>query len=77
MDRRLAEMSVGDRGRVAGFKKGLDNYRKKLISMGLIKGTEFTVNRVAPMGDPVEIEVRGYSLSLRKDEATALLVEGM
>jgi ferrous iron transport protein A len=77
MIRSLAEMSVGDRGRVTGFDKGLDSYRKKLISMGLIKGTEFTVNRIAPMGDPVEIEVRGYSLSLRKDEATVLFVEGM
>jgi len=43
--------------------------------MGLIKGTEFTVNRVAPLGDPVEINLRGFSLSLRKDEATALIVE--
>jgi ferrous iron transport protein A len=73
----LADMSVGDRGRVAGFEKGLDKYRKKLLAMGLIKGTEFTINRVAPMGDPVEIEVRGYHLSLRKDEATALFVEGV
>lgn len=73
----LADMSVGDRGRVTGFEKGLANYRKKLLAMGLIKGTEFTINRVAPMGDPVEIEVRGYNLSLRKDEAAALFVEGV
>ncbi|BBO70021.1 iron transporter FeoA [Desulfosarcina alkanivorans] len=77
MGRKLADMSVGDRGRVTGFEKGLEKYRTKLISMGLIKGTTFTINRVAPMGDPVEIEVRGYNLSLRKDEATALFVEGV
>jgi ferrous iron transport protein A len=43
--------------------------------MGLTPGTEFTVTRYAPMGDPVEIEVRGFALSVRKDEATMLLVE--
>lgn len=77
MGKRLADMAVGDRGRVTGFEKGLENYRKKLLAMGLITGTEFTINRVAPMGDPVEIEVRGYNLSLRKDEAAALSVEGV
>jgi len=77
MGRTLSEMSVGDRGRVLGFEQGLETYRTKLMAMGLIKGTEFRVSRVAPMGDPVEIETRGYSLSLRKDEATVLLVEGV
>jgi ferrous iron transport protein A len=77
MVKKLADMAVGERGRVSGYEKGLDAYRKKLLSMGLIKGTEFTIHRVAPMGDPVEIEVRGYHLSLRKDEATALFVEGI
>jgi ferrous iron transport protein A len=42
--------------------------------MGLTKGTEFTVLRIAPLGDPVEIEIRGFRLSLRKNEADALLV---
>ena len=77
MAKKLADMAVGDRGRVTGFAKGPESYRKKLLAMGLIKGTEFTINRVAPMGDPVEIEVRGYNLSLRKDEAAALFVEGV
>ena len=43
--------------------------------MGLTKGTGFEIKRIAPMGDPVEIIVKGYSLALRKDEARALLVE--
>ena len=77
MEKRLADMTVGEQGRVAGYEKGLDQYRQKLLAMGLIKGTEFTINRVAPMGDPVEIEVRGYNLSLRKHEAAALFVEGV
>ena len=77
MARTLAEMSVGNRGRVVGFEAGSKEYRKKLLAMGLTKGTEFIINRFAPMGDPVEIEVRGYSLSLRKKEADVLLVEGV
>ena len=43
--------------------------------MGLTPGVRFDVTRVAPMGDPVEIRVRGYRLSLRRDEADALTVE--
>jgi ferrous iron transport protein A len=77
MGKTLADLGVGTRGRVIGFDKGARDYRKKILAMGLIKGTEFTVNRVAPMGDPIEIEVRGYNLSLRKNEAAALTVEGV
>jgi len=77
MRKTLADLAVGKRGRVMGFDKGSKEYRKKILAMGLIKGTEFTVNRVAPMGDPIEIRVRGYNLSLRKDEAVALTVEGI
>ena len=43
--------------------------------MGLTKTTQFTVVRRAPLGDPIEIRVRGFSLSLRKNEADALLVQ--
>lgn len=71
----LREMSVGDRGRVVGFEPGSKAYKKKLLSMGLVPGTEFSVIRYAPMGDPVEIRVRGFALTLRKDEAATVLVE--
>jgi ferrous iron transport protein A len=73
----LADCSVGTTGRIVGFGKGNKEYRKKILAMGLIKGIEFTVNRVAPMGDPVEISVRGYNLSLRRDEAAVIAVEGV
>ena len=73
----LADFSVGMTGKISGFGKGKKEYRKKLLAMGLIKGTEFTVNRVAPMGDPVEIQIRGYNLSLRKDEAAIVSVEAV
>ena len=75
MKETLTEFEVGETGRVTGYSQGHKKYRSKLLAMGLIKGTEFTVNRVAPLGDPVEIDLRGFSLSLRRDEATALIVE--
>lgn len=71
----LKELQVGDRAKVAGFLEGAGAYRRKLLSMGLTPGAEISVTRVAPMGDPVEIRVRGFSLSVRRDEAGALSVE--
>ena len=71
----LKEMAVGDTGQVVGFTKGGKAYRKKLLSMGLTPGVEFSVTRYAPMGDPVEIQVRGFNLSLRKEEAEVVLIE--
>ena len=73
MDVQLRDFSPGEKGAVAGYAKADPAYRDKLLSMGLTKGTEFTVLRVAPLGDPVEIEVRGFRLSLRKTEADALV----
>jgi ferrous iron transport protein A len=71
----LKDLAVGETGTVAGYTKGVSAYREKLLAMGLTRGTEILVERIAPMGDPVEIRMRGFSLSLRKDEASALLVE--
>ena len=71
----LRELAVGDRVRVTGFNTGGGAYRRKLLAMGLTLGIEFSVTRMAPMGDPVEIKVRGFALSLRKAEAGALSVE--
>lgn len=71
----LKDLAVGERGQVVGFAEGGRAYRKKLLSMGLTPGTLLEVVRVAPMGDPVEIRVRGTSVSLRIGEAEALQVE--
>lgn len=75
MAQRLRNLSVGSRGRITGFERGQRAYRNKLLAMGLTPGTEFTVLRLAPLGDPVEINFRGFCLSLRKGEADALKVE--
>ena len=75
----LKDLQVNQQGKVTRFEATDDAakkaYKRKLLAMGLTPGTEFTVTRVAPLGDPVEIKVRGFKLSLRKDEASALVVE--
>jgi ferrous iron transport protein A len=75
METTLADCVVGEVGEVRGFAQANGRYRKRLLSMGLVRGTRIIVERVAPMGDPVEIRVREYSLSLRRQEAKVLLVE--
>ena len=71
----LGALAVGQSGRIVGYEKGSRAYREKLLSMGLTPGAQFAVTRQAPLGDPIEIEVRGFKLSLRKHEAAALRVE--
>jgi ferrous iron transport protein A len=71
----IAELRPGEKARVVGLKKGDRDYRQRLMAMGLTPGVEFALTRVAPLGDPVEIGVRGSSLSLRKGEAELLMVE--
>lgn len=71
----LREMVSGTVGRVLGYEKTMRGYKGKLLSMGLTPRTEFTVIRVAPLGDPIEIKVRDFHLSLRKQEADTLIVE--
>jgi ferrous iron transport protein A len=75
MSASLKTLATGESGRIIGFDQTGSAYRKKLLAMGLTPGTEFTVTRFAPMGDPVEIKLRGFSLSLRKNEASILLIE--
>lgn len=71
----LGAMKIGDKGRILGINPSEKVYRQRLIAMGLLPGTEFTVSRIAPLGDPIEILVRGYTLTLRKGEASILRLE--
>lgn len=68
-------LEIGDRARIVRYTDMPTSYRKKLMSLGLTPGTEFTIKRSAPFGDPVEITLRGFSLSLRKNEAAGLVVD--
>ena len=71
----LGDLRIGEQGRVVGYTRGSPSYRNRLLAMGLTPGTVFAVVRFAPLGDPVEIRVRGFALSLRKDEAKIVLVD--
>lgn len=71
----IMDLKSGDRAKLLGFADTQGQYRRKLLSMGLTRGVEIEFIQAAPMGDPVEIKVRGYSLSLRKDEAGVLRLE--
>ncbi|MBX3708989.1 MAG: ferrous iron transport protein A [Gammaproteobacteria bacterium] len=71
----VKELTVGHRVRIVSLLAGHPMYRQRLIAMGLIPGTEFVVSRMAPLGDPIEILVRGFALSLRKNEASLLQIE--
>lgn len=68
----FAELSAGDEGVIAGFSLATPAYRKKLLAMGMTPGTPFKVVRKAPLGDPMEIQIRGYLVSLRKREAAVI-----
>ncbi len=75
MSTSLKDLAVGDTGKITGFDVTGKAYRKRLLAMGLTRGTEFKITRFAPLGDPIEIKLRGFSLTLRKDEAAFVLAE--
>ncbi len=72
---KIKEMRIGQEGKLVGYSGTDRAYRHKLLRMGLVKGATFRLLRKAPMGDPVEIELRGFNLTLRKAEAEILEVE--
>ena len=74
-DTAFTALSNGDHAQVVGFGAMPDSYRNRLLSLGLTPGTQFRVERKAPLGDPVEISLRGFRLCLRRDEAAALRVQ--
>ena len=70
----LDEMQVGQSATIVSVG-GEGALRNRLIDMGLIPRTKLTLHKVAPMGDPIEIRVRGYELTLRVEEAEKIEVE--
>ncbi len=70
----LSAMTVGQSGRVAGFLKE-DTTSQRLLEMGITLGVTIEVVRFAPLGDPINIKVRGYHLSLRRKEAEFIQVD--
>ena len=75
MDIKLKDLNVGDEAVIVGFENKNQLYREKLLSFGLTKGANIKLIKFAPLGDPVEIEVRGFKLTLRKKESEILLLK--
>jgi len=69
----LDSLHEGEQGRITGLT-GTADLRRRLMEMGLTPGTMLRVVRFAPLGDPIDIEVRGYHLSLRKQEARQVML---
>jgi ferrous iron transport protein A len=74
--KRLAELELGEEAQVSGYSDSSD-YSERLIRLGLIPGTRIRLLRRAPLGDPVEIRFRGYSLVLRPAEADCLELDSL
>jgi Fe2+ transport system protein FeoA len=70
----LASLPIGSRGTVLRIE-GADEISLRLLEMGLTPGTELAILGAAPLGDPLELEVRGYRLSIRRAEAARVHVE--
>ncbi len=70
----LKEVKIGKSVNVVKVH-GEGALRRRIMDMGITKGAKITVRKVAPLGDPIEIRVRGYELSLRKDDAEMVEVE--
>jgi DtxR family Mn-dependent transcriptional regulator len=74
MKKQLNELKVGESGKILRLKAS-SSVTMRLMDMGLIKGAAVIVERVAPLGDPIDIRIKGYHLSLRREEAEAIEIE--
>ncbi|MGN1042434.1 MAG: ferrous iron transport protein A [Christensenellales bacterium] len=72
--KRLDKFEIGERGKVA-YVTGEGKIRRRLFDMGVTPGAEIVLRKRAPLGDPIEITLRGYELTLRKTEAEAVDME--
>jgi Fe2+ transport system protein FeoA len=72
--RPLSEMKPGEAGKISRVG-GSGQIHRRILDMGVIPRTTITVERVAPMGDPIWIKLKGYQLSLRGEEAANIYVE--
>ncbi len=72
--RSLKDLEPGQKARVAKVS-GIGSIKRRILDMGLVPGSEIEMERYAPFGDPVEIKLKGYHLSLRKEEAENIILE--
>ena len=74
MEKKLNEFKVGEKGLVLRLNAE-GKIKRRLFDMGVTPGVEIKVRKLAPLGDPIEVTIRGYELSLRKSEAECVLME--
>lgn len=74
MEKKLNEFKVGEKGLVLRLNAE-GKIKRRLFDMGVTPGVEIKVRKLAPLGDPIEVTIRGYELSLRKAEAECVLME--
>lgn len=74
MQKTLNDLSVGEESLVLKVL-GAGPIRRRLMDMGVVKGTKISVEKIAPMGDPIEVKVKGYSLTFRKEDAKNIIIE--
>jgi Fe2+ transport system protein FeoA len=72
--KKLSELRPGEKGKVCRIQTE-PRLKRRIMDMGVIVGSMVEVEKLAPMGDPIDIRVKGYHLSLRKEEAAGILVE--
>jgi ferrous iron transport protein A len=73
--RLLSALQPGERGKVVQLGGGDADAARRLMDLGLIRGTTVEVIRLAPLGDPMEVRIRGFMLTLRRSEAEHITVE--
>ncbi len=74
MNKPLSLMEPGESGKIISISRKMRSY-KKFADLGIVKGTSLSLERIAPLGDPVEVKIKGYSLSFRKEEAANIMIE--
>lgn len=74
MIKRLDQFEIGEFGEIIKVE-GEGRIRRRLFDMGVTPGASILLRKKAPLGDPIEIKIRGYELSLRKSEASLILLE--
>ena len=75
MEMNLSNLKLNQPAKVKKIATSDSVLTKKLLSMGILKGEKVVVTKKSVLGDPIEVTIRGYNLSLRKDEASQVLVE--
>ncbi len=70
----LSKIKVGNKIKVS-YVRGEGALKRRIMDMGITKGTEMYVKKMAPLGDPMQITLRGYELTIRKEDAKMIIVE--